>query len=253
MTEARARDIITIITAGLFVILLTAMLVLAPAASARAEALVAIDIGHSSARPGASSARGRPEFEFNLAFAQLLQQALAERQARSLLIGADGRMDDLGARAPLAARAGATLLVSVHHDSAQPRYLQPWTWLGRPHQFTDRFAGFSVFVSRRNPDPATSLACARAVGRSLQQAGRPVARHHAEDIPGENRPWADEAAGVYHFDDLVVLRSAGSAALLVELAVIVNPADELLAQDARHQQAWAQAIAAGLAACGALR
>lgn len=42
--------------------------------------LVAIDVGHSFARPGAVSARGKPEFEFNLAMAWPTISAPARRR-----------------------------------------------------------------------------------------------------------------------------------------------------------------------------
>ena len=40
-------------------------------------ATLALDVGHHTAAPGATSARGKPEFEFNLALAGELQHLLA--------------------------------------------------------------------------------------------------------------------------------------------------------------------------------
>src|SRR5262245_55272444 len=117
-------------------------------ALAREAPLIAVDVGHFLAEPGATSARGRPEFEFNRELALAIRAALAARGLRVILVGADGNMSVLSRRA--AAARGAALLVSVHHDSVQPHYLAQWEDGGETRLYSDRFAGFSLFVSRRN-------------------------------------------------------------------------------------------------------
>jgi N-acetylmuramoyl-L-alanine amidase len=218
-----------------------------------ATPLVAIDIGHSKSYPGAISARGKTEFEFNVAMAEAIRQELASRHARSLTIGEDGTMDELPRRTAAAEAAGATFFLSVHHDSAQPRYIETWKWNGVEQRFTDRFSGFSLFVSRRNPQPGASLLCARKIGAALKGAGLAFSPHHAEDIPGEGREWADRDAGVYYYDDLVVLKTAKSAAVLLEAGVIANRADEEALQDPAMRGRIAGAVVRGLSECGALR
>lgn len=60
------------------------------AASCAAHALVvAVDVGHSLARPGSTSASGRPEFEYNRALAHDVIAQLAALGIRRLL----GSMD----------------------------------------------------------------------------------------------------------------------------------------------------------------
>jgi N-acetylmuramoyl-L-alanine amidase len=218
-----------------------------------ATPLVAIDIGHSKAYPGAISARGKTEFEFNVGMAEAIRQELASHHARSLLIGEDGTMDELPQRSAAAEAGGATFFLSVHHDSAQPRYLETWTWNGVERTFTDRFSGFSLFVSRKNPQPEASLQCARMIGSALKGAGLAFSPHHAEDIPGEGREWADRDAGVYYFDDLVVLKTAKTAAVLLEAGVIANRADEQALQEPAMRGKIAGAVVRGLSDCGAIR
>lgn len=220
-----------------------------PAAWAQAAPLLAIDVGHSLNRPGAYSARGRPEFVFNRELAQVLQQTLSGQVVETLMIGADGEMDHLTDRTATASQFGASLLLSVHHDSAKPRYLGRWRWQGERRYYTDRFSGFSLFVSRKNPDWQASLACASAIGLALKQAGFHSSGHHAKGVAGEGREWANRAAGVYFFDDLVVLKTATMPALLLEAGVIVNRRDELRLQQGSYQQAMARAVAEGLAKC----
>jgi len=70
------------------------------AAAAEAAPLVAVDVGHFLAEPGATSARGRPELEFNRDLAVELARALPARGVGAKLIGADGDMAVLSRRNP---------------------------------------------------------------------------------------------------------------------------------------------------------
>lgn len=212
-----------------------------------APPLVAVDVGHSLAKPGAVSARGVPEFRFNRELAGAVAAALRQRRMRVLLIGEQGDADSLVQRTTTA--AGADLLLSLHHDSVQPHYLESWQVDGRTLPYSDRFSGFSLFVSRRNPDVARSLACARSIGAALRGIGQQPSLHHAEPIKGEGRPLVDAANGIYYFDGLVVLRTATSPAVLLEAGLIVNREDELRLGDPRQQAQMASAVADGVRSC----
>lgn len=225
------------------------MLALPGQAAAAERPLIAIDVGHSLARPGAISARGVAEFQFNRALALVVDRVLRGQGFRTRLIGAQGDLDKLAARTTVAAEAGAGFLLSIHHDSMQEQYLESWTVDGREHRYGDRFSGFSVFTSRKNPDPAKSLACASAIGSALRSQGFAPSLHHAEPIPGENRPLADAPNGVYYFDDLVVLKTAAVPAVLVEAGIILNRADERALSEPATRERIARAIASGLAGC----
>ncbi len=226
-------------------------LVLAPVLAAPAGAveppLVALDVGHFTLAPGATSARGRSELEFNRDLAALVREALARRGLRVRLIGYDGEMSVLSRRA--AAARGADLLLSIHHDSVQPHFLQDWTYEGENLRFSDRYAGFSLFVSRRNPALPASLACASAVGAAMNGAGFVPSLYHADPIPGESKSFADRANGVHYYDNLVVLHAAAQAAVLVEAGVIVNRDEELALRDPARQSRMAEAIADGVRSC----
>jgi N-acetylmuramoyl-L-alanine amidase len=217
------------------------------AASVEAAPLVAVDVGHYLAEPGATSARGRPELAFNRDLAVELARALEARGIRAQLIGADGDMAVLSRRT--AAGREAALFVSVHHDSVQPHYLEEWEHEGAVRKFSDRFAGFSLFVSRRNPQLEQSLACASAIGARLRAAGFAPSLYHAEPIPGESKPFADRANGVHYYENLVVLHSASQPAVLLEAGVIVNRAEELALRDPATQRLVAAAVAEGVRRC----
>jgi N-acetylmuramoyl-L-alanine amidase len=190
---------------------------------------VAIDVGHDRDRPGAFSARGVPEFEFNLALGrEVLAALLAGGFSRSLLIGESGPPIGLRERTAIAERAGARVFISIHHDSVQPRYLERWTFEGRVQERTTHARGFSLFVSAANSFFAASKELALLMGSELRARGMRPSVHHAEPIEGENREVIDRLNGVYRFDDLVVLRSAAMPAVLLEAGVIKHQEEELI-------------------------
>lgn len=221
----------------------------------RAQALpvAAVDVGHSHRQPGAISARGVPEFEFNAALAKVIRDTLSLRGTRVVSIGEDGSMGDLRMRTTAAADGGATFFLSIHHDAAQPQYLQRWLWEDVKRAYADQFSGFSLFVSRRNPYLEASLQCASAIGAALKERGLHPTPHHAEPIPGESREWADQTNGVYYYDDLVVLKTATMPAVLFEAGVIVNRDEELAIQEPEMRSAIAAAVERGLVECGAIK
>ena len=142
------------------------------------------------------------------------------------------------------------MLISLHHDSVQPRYLEEWRFAGRELSYSDRFSGFSIFVSRANPHFAESLAFASGLGRQLVAAGLSFSRHHAENIPGENRKTLDADHGVFEFRNLRILKEVEVPAILFEAGLIVNRAEELeLASPARRQLASRAILAAVNEAC----
>lgn len=224
-----------------------AALILLPAFAWAAPACkVAIDIGHHRQAPGATSARGEPEWAFNGALAREVDEALRRQGVATVLLNPTGETVDLRQRPADAQAAGATLFLSIHHDSVQDRYLSHWQWNGQDRLYSDKFSGYGLFVSGKNPAFEDSLAVAKAVGDRLLAIGLHPSLHHAEQIPGENRPLLDADRGIYRFDDLVVLKTAEIPALLIEAGIIVNRQDELtLSQDAFRRR-FAEAVAAGI-------
>jgi N-acetylmuramoyl-L-alanine amidase len=217
---------------------------LAPAVFA---ASIAVDVGHYLAEPGVISARGIPEFDYNLRLAREISDTLRRAGHRTLLIGDDGLAENLGSRAPRA--AGMDLFVSIHHDSVQPRFLSSWESGGEAFLYSDHFSGFSLFVSRLNSHTEASLKCASAIGAALRGAGFVPSRYHADPIVGENRPFADETNGVHYFDNLAVLKTASIPALLFEAGVIVNRDEELRMRDPAVRRSIAGAFLSAVSGC----
>ena len=162
-----------------------------------------------------------------------------------VMIGEKGDMSDLQRRTAVAAASAATFFLSVHHDSVQPQYLASWDWRGSAARYSDRFSGFSLFVSRKNAALDASLRCASAIGAALRRVGLQPSSHHAENISGENKEWADERNGVYYYDNLAVLRTATMPAVLLEAGIIVNRDEEERLQQPAMRSTIANAVAEG--------
>jgi len=210
--------------------------------------VVAVDPGHTAAQPGAISARGVPEVQFNDRLGARIVAALRDAGfVRSFLTRRGDGPVTLQQRAQIANARGAQLLLSVHHDSAQPHKLQTWVYRGQPRSYTDQISGFSLFVSARNAEPARSEAFARLLGARLLAACRQPTLHHAEPIAGEGRELLDARIGLYRFDDLAVLRLAQMPAVLFEAGVIVHRDEERRLRSKAQQRRIAAAVAAAVA------
>ncbi|MEC5384962.1 N-acetylmuramoyl-L-alanine amidase [Uliginosibacterium sp. H3] len=216
----------------------TAILAIFPGWAAEA-ALIAVDTGHTPLRYGATAPDGRVEYQYNLTLSSAVSRELTAKGDQVFRISADGNEVELAKRATLA--PDASLFVSIHHDSIQ----QAWIDAGRRREF----AGFSLFVSEKNPHYAESLACAKGVAERLLAIGEMPSGYHATPIPGENRPFIDKRLGIHRFDDLVVLKTATMPALLIEAGVIANPDEARRLAAAETVDRLARAIAEGLHAC----
>lgn len=200
--------------------------------------VIAIDVGHSIVTPGSISATGITEFVFNQRLALSISQNLKAIGINHHLINLDGRIPSLRDRTAQA--VADSVFVSIHHDSVQPQFL-PVT--------SDHYRGFSIWLSRKNVDFLHSKSCAIAVADSLIRSGFSPSNFHADPVSGEGRQVIDLNRGIFLNDDLIVLKSARSPAVLIEAGVIVHPVEERFLLDPRVINAQAQAIATGLSGC----
>lgn len=221
----------------------------AQAACDRSAFRVAIDVGHDRTHPGATSARGQNEFEYNLALSELvLRQLVAAGFTGSFRIGESGAPITLASRPALARAGRASVFVSLHHDSAQKRYFSSWTYNGRVLPFSDEFHGYSIFVSAGSPLAAQNIAMATDLGRALRAAGLTPSLHHAALVEGEGRTLLNPNLGIYQFDQLAVLRGATTPALLLESGVIVNREEEQAIRSGAYHPKIAAALVDALTA-----
>lgn len=222
------------------ILALLSLLIAAPAFAR--PPVVAVDVGHTLAAPGATSARGRSEFDFNRDLAREVAAALIARGIAAHLVNDDGQIASLRDRPK--AVPGADFFLSIHHDSVSEHELTPWTWQGTAQTYSDAYAGHSLFVSHDNPAPDASLTCASAIGARLQRMG-----FAPTDKNARRRAWADAANAVHWYDNLVVLYRTTIPAVLFEAGVIKNRDEELRLRDPARQRRMADGIATGVAAC----
>jgi len=205
---------------------------------ARAAFRVVIDVGHTPQVPGAISARGVPEFAFNLGLAERVEEhLLAAGFTRSVLLITEGpARKSLVKRVKRANALAADLFLSIHHDSVPDKLLEKWEFEGEQRGFSDRFKGHSIFISDESIDRAGSLLFARMLGGQLRKRGLQYTPHYTQSIMGyRRRILIDAVAGVYRYDQLVVLRHAGMPAVLLEAGSIINRDEELRMSSTEHQ------------------
>src|SRR5215475_4573675 len=226
-------------------------------ACGRAAFRVIIDVGHTEQAPGAISARGVPEFVFNLNLAKRIeQQLLAAGFRRSVLLITEGRsFKALVERVKRANALGADLFLSIHHDSVPDRFLEKWEYEGHQHGFSDRFHGHSIFISYDNRDLAGSLLFARLLGSQLRKRGLQYTPHYTERYMGNRqRLLVDAQEGVYRYDQLIVLRDTDMPAVLLEAGSIINREEELRMGSVERQALISAAVTDAVEAfCAARR
>lgn len=196
----------------------------------RAAFRVVVDVGHTEKAPGATSARGVPEFAFNLNLAKRIEkQLLAAGFRRTVLLITEGpSRKGLAERIKRANSLGADLFLSIHHDSVPDRFLEKWKFEGEERGFSDRFKGHSIFISNDNSDPGGSLLFARLLGIQLRERGLKYTPHYTDPIMGSRqRLLVDAKAGVYRYDQLLVLQDTSMPAVLLEAGSIINREEEL--------------------------
>ena len=207
---------------------------------------VVIDVGHTMQEPGATSARGVTEYEFNLRLAERIERSLLDAgfASASLLVTAGPAKKGLIIRTSRAAERNPELFISVHHDSVPEHFLEEWEFEGRKLRFSDRFSGYSMFVSLENPQARAGLQFGALLGQQLQARGLRYTPHYTESfMGGRRRQLVDATAGIYRFDELWVLRAARSPAILFEAGSIVNRDEELLLASGDHRNLLANAVA----------
>jgi N-acetylmuramoyl-L-alanine amidase len=210
---------------------------------------IVLDVGHTAESEGAISARNVSEFVFNLRLAKRIEQKLkAEGFAETRLLLTEGKARrSLVKRVDAANNLRADLLLSIHHDSVPNKFLEEWEFEGKKSHFSDRFSGYSVFVSRSNPDFKTSFAFAELIGKEMKAQGFDYAKQYSQPIMGRyQRELLNKETGVYRYDELIVLRKTRMAAVLLEAGSIINRDEELKMSSPEHRDIISSGVAAAV-------
>jgi N-acetylmuramoyl-L-alanine amidase len=191
---------------------------------------IVLDVGHTAESEGAISARNVAEFVFNQRLARRIEEKLkADGFSETRLLLTEGKAKrSLVRRVDAANNLHANLFLSIHHDSVPDKLLENWEFEGKKSHFSDRFSGYSVFVSRNNPDFKTSLSFAELVGKEMKAQGLQFAQQYTQAIMGRyQHPLLNKETGVYSYDKLIVLKSTRMPAVLLEAGSIINRDEEL--------------------------
>ena len=210
---------------------------------------IVLDVGHTAESEGAISARNVAEFDFNLHLAQRIEEKLkAEGFAGTTLLVTEGKSKPgLFKRVVAANNLQANLFLSIHHDSVPDRLLEKWEFDGKKGHFSDRFSGYSVFVSRDNPEFKTSLRFAELVGKEMRAQGLQYAQQYTQSIMGRyQHELLDKETGVYRYDQLVVLRKTRMPAVLLEAGSIINREEELQMKSPERQHIVSSGVTAAV-------
>jgi len=217
---------------------------------ARSAFRVVVDVGHTLDVPGAMSARGVPEYTFNLQLAREVKQALVDSgfEQTVLLITGTAPWRGLFERAARANAMHADLFISIHHDSVPDNLKQIWEYAGQKNEYNDAYPGYALFISNDNADRAGSLLFGSMLGHELERRSLHYTPHYTLALMGHRRRiLVDADAGVYRYDQLIVLRATKMPAVLLEAGSIVNRQEELEFSTPERRAITSAAIAAAVA------
>jgi N-acetylmuramoyl-L-alanine amidase len=211
-----------------------------------AKLRIAVDVGHTKQSDGAMSARDVPEYSFNLNLAQRVVAKLkSEGFAETRLLVTEGKArPSLIQRVASANGMKADIFLSIHHDSVPDKFKEKWVFEGKKLEYSDRFSGHSLFVSKDNPFFETSFNLAKLIGRELKAKGLKYADQYASPIMGKYRhDLLDKDVGIYRYDHLVVLMTTHMPAVLLEAGSIINRDEEVQMASPERQDMITSSIA----------
>jgi N-acetylmuramoyl-L-alanine amidase len=210
---------------------------------------IVLDVGHTAESEGAISARNVAEFVYNRRLAQRIEEKLkAEGFAETRLLVTEGKSrPSLVKRVAAADHLHANLFLSIHHDSVPDKFLENWEFEGKKSHFSDRFSGYSVFVSHGNADFKTSLAFAELLAKEMKAEGLQYAQQYTQAIMGRNQhPLLNKETGVYSYDKLIVLKSTRMPAVLLEAGSIINRDEELKMDSPEYRDIVSSSVTAAV-------
>jgi len=222
---------------------------LAPSKCDRSKFRMIVDVGHTAKSPGAASSRNIDEFVFNLRLARRIEGKLkADGFSETTVLVTEGKAKpSLMKRVAAANKANPDLLLSIHHDSVPDGFLEDWEFEGKPRHFSDKFSGYSVFVSELNPHYKASLMFAKILGNQMAARDQQFARQYDQMFMGKyQRPLLDIDAGVYRYDELIVLRKTQMPAVLLEAGSIINRDEELVMDSQEYRDLVSMAVSSAV-------
>ncbi len=218
------------------------------------DLVIAIDAGHGGEDPGAAGRGGTREKDVVLAIARrLYRRVRAEPGMRPVMVRSGDYYIGLRKRMEIARANRADMFVSIHADAFRdPRvtgtsvYIlsrngassEAARWLAEQENAADLVGGVSLDDKDEllasvllDLSQTATLSASADAGNRVLRALRRIGKAHKRRV---------ERAG------FVVLKSPDIPSILVETGFITNRAEERRLREARHQEALAGAILAGL-------
>jgi N-acetylmuramoyl-L-alanine amidase len=211
-----------------------------------AKLRIAVDVGHTKESDGAMSARDVPEYNFNLNLSRRLVDKLkSEGFADARLMITEGKArPSLMRRVATAHAMKADIFLAIHHDSVPDKFKEKWEFEGKKLEYSDKFSGYSLFVSKENPYFETSFHLAQLIGQQLKGKGLKYADQYASPIMGRYRhDLLDRDVGVYRYDHLIVLMTTHIPAVLLEAGSIINRDEEVQMASPERQDMITSSVA----------
>jgi len=213
---------------------------------------VAIDPGHGGEDPGAIGRRGTYEKNVVLAISRKLKNLL-DADMRVLLTRNDDFYVPLAERVRKARRVQADLFVSIHADAFREPSARGSSvfalsehgatsaaarWLAQRENAADLIGGVNLDVN----DPMLARTLLDLSQTAQITDSLKVGRQVLDGIAAHNglHKSSVEQAG------FAVLKAPDIPSILVETAFISNPDEEMKLRSPRHQQQFAESIAAGI-------
>ncbi len=117
----------------------------------------------------------------------------------------------------------------------------------KKQRYTEKYHGYSLFISKKNSHTKASHQLANDIGASLLNNKFIPSLHHAESIEGEkSKKPLNPKKGVYEFSDLLILKTPNMPTVLIECGVIINRDEEILLSDSVYQEEFVTALEKGI-------
>ena len=157
-------------------------------------------------------ARGMKEYDLNLKLAGRVVEELVNRGFVSTQMIVTSGPNTHASRLQRSKRAddlAADLFISVHHDGVRNETLMPWQHDGKTHWYLDKFEGFSLWVSQKNPNLGRACQFAKTLADRLMESGLKFTAHHDELTNtaqyGQIAPLVDREQGIYDAADHIAV------------------------------------------------
>ena len=216
--------------------------------------LIAIDAGHGGIDPGTKGASGVFEKDIVLGYAEALEKEILKGgKYRVLLTRGDDRFIHLRERVAIARKAGASLFISLHADSAPEADLRGLSIYTVSEEASDKeSAALAAQENKADTIGGVDLATEKDdVANILISLAQRDTRHESAILANMLvRSLLDQKLklleNTHRFAGFAVLKAPDVPSVLVEVGFLSNPEEETLVKSKLHRIRVAAGIAKGI-------